>query len=72
MKSGRKHVVEKTVFHAFQTIKKNTRRKNLYLFLKFLIKYKPLFGFIAKRFGKQFKKIPVPLYPRRQTIVALT
>jgi ribosomal protein S7 len=72
MKAGRKHVVEKITLRAFQTIKKKTQRKNLFLFSKLVIKYKPLLGFISKRFGKQFKKIPVPLYPRRQNIVALT
>jgi ribosomal protein S7 len=71
MKSGKKYIVEKTTFNAFKNIKKKTRQNNLYLFLAILIKFRPLLGFISKRFGKQFKKIPVPLYPRRQTIISL-
>jgi ribosomal protein S7 len=71
MKGGNKQIVEKTMFKAFKKIKIKTNLATQYFFLKFLIKFRPLLGFISKRFGKQFKKIPVPLYPRRQTIVSL-
>jgi ribosomal protein S7 len=71
MKSGKKAVIEKLTFAAFKQIKKKTKRNTLYLFLTILLKFRPLLGFISKRFGKQFKKIPVPLYPRRQIIVSL-
>ena len=71
MKAGKKHVVEKKILQAFKTIKKKTGRNTFYIFLNLLIKFRPFFGFISKRLGKQFKKIPVPLYARRQTIVSL-
>ena len=71
MKDGKKAVIEKLTFDAFKEIKKKTKRKTLDLFLHLLLKFRPLLGFISKRFGKQFKKIPVPLYPRRQIIVSI-
>jgi ribosomal protein S7 len=71
MKSGKKQIVEETVFQSFKKIKMQTGVNTFYLFLNLLIRFRPFLGFISKRFGKQFKKIPVPLYPRRQTIVSL-
>ena len=71
MKSGKKQIVEQTVLKAFKKIKMKTGVSTFYIFLNLLIKFRPFFGFISKRFGKQFKKIPVPLYSRRQTIVSL-
>jgi ribosomal protein S7 len=71
MKSGKKHVVERTIFRAFNRVKTLTGKPILHTFINILIQFRPLFGFISKRFGKQFKKIPVPLYPRRQTIMSL-
>ena len=71
MKSGKKSVVEKEVFMAFKQTKKETNLRTFYLFLAILLKFRPLLGFILKRFGRQFKKIPVPLYPRRQMIISL-
>ena len=71
MKCGKKHTVEQATFHAFYQIKKTSKKVTLDFFLIYLLKFRPLLGFISKRFGKQFKKIPVPLYPRRQTIVSL-
>lgn len=72
MKSGKKHLVEKIIFNGLSTVKLKIRQKTLYFFFQTLIKFRPFFGFISKRFGKQFKSIPVPLYPRRQTIMSLT
>ncbi len=71
MKEGKKQIVEKIIFRAFKKIKTKTRLNTFYLFINLLIKFRPFFGFISKRLGKQFKKIPVPLYARRQTIVSL-
>jgi ribosomal protein S7 len=71
MKAGQKQIVEETVFKAFKKIKIKTGFNTFYFFLNLLIKFRPFFGFISKRLGKQFKKIPVPLYSRRQTIVSL-
>jgi small subunit ribosomal protein S7 len=71
MKSGKKSLIETIVFNAFNAIKKKSKSSSFYLFLEILLKFRPLLGFISKRFGKQFKKIPVPLYPRRQAIVSL-
>ena len=72
MKSGKKHLVEKNIFNGLSIVKEKTRQNTLHLFFQMLIKFRPLFGFIFKRFAKQFKTIPVPLYPRRQTITSLT
>ena len=71
MKCGKKNIVEQATFRAFYEIKKKTKKVTLDFFLIYLLKFRPLLGFISKRFGKQFKKIPVPLYPRRQTIISL-
>jgi ribosomal protein S7 len=71
MRAGKKEIVEKTIFCAFQKIKRKTNLNTFYFFLNVLVKFRPIFGFISKRLGKQFKKVPVPLYPRRQTIVSL-
>lgn len=71
MKAGKKSIVEKKVLQAFKTIKKKTGRHTFYLFINLLIKFRPFLGFVSKRLGKEFKKAPVPLYPRRQTIVSL-
>jgi ribosomal protein S7 len=71
MKAGKKQIVEETVFRAFKKIKMKTGINTFNLFLNLLIRFRPFLGFISKRFGRQFKKIPVPLYPRRQTIVSL-
>ena len=71
MKMGKKHLIEHTILKCFQNIQKETNIQVLYFFFTVLTKFRPLFGFISKRFGKQFKKIPVPLYPRRQIITSL-
>ena len=71
MRNGNKAVLEKHIFNAFKEIKKKTKRQTLPFFLDLLLKFRPLLGFISKRFGKQFKKIPVPLYPRRQMVVVV-
>jgi ribosomal protein S7 len=71
MRSGKKQTVEKVVMKTCQELKLKTRKKFLYTFFSLLLKVRPLLGLVSKRFGKQFKKIPVPLYPRRQTILAL-
>ena len=71
MKAGRKQIVETTILRAFKKIKIKTGTNTFYIFLHLLTRYRPFFGFISKRLGRQFKKIPVPLYPRRQTILSL-
>ena len=71
MKSGHKQIVERITTNVFNQIKAKTCKKPLYIFFSLLIRFRPLLGFISKRFGKQFRKIPVPLHPRRQSIVAL-
>ena len=71
MKSGKKHAIERATFNAFSQIRETNRKVMLNIFLIYLMKFRPLIGFISKRFGKKFKKIPVPLYPRRQTVISL-
>jgi ribosomal protein S7 len=71
MKAGKKQLVEKTVLLAFRKVKMKTGSNIFYLFLNLLIKFRPFFGFISKRLAQQFKRVPVPLYPRRQTIISL-
>ena len=71
MRSGKKQTVEKIVMKTCNELKLKTRKAFLHTFFSLLMKVRPLLGLVSKRFGKQFKKIPVPLYPRRQTILAL-
>lgn len=71
MRGGKKHVIERIAVSVFSQIKVKMRKAPLYIFFATLIKVRPLLGIVSKRFGKQFRKIPVPLHPRRQTILAL-
>lgn len=71
MRSGKKQTVEKIVMKTCHELKFKTRKLLLNTFFSLLMKVRPLLGLVSKRFGKQFKKIPIPLYPRRQTILAL-
>ena len=71
LKEGKKNIVEKITFNAFRKIKLKTSFSVFYLFLTLLLKFRPFLGFILKRQGKQMKKVPFPLYPRRQVIVSL-
>jgi small subunit ribosomal protein S7 len=71
MRQGKKAKVEKHVWDAFRDLKRRTKQKaNLLLFFT-LMKVRPILGFISKRLGREFKRVPVPLFPRRQIIVAL-
>jgi ribosomal protein S7 len=71
MRSGKKQTVEKIVMKTCHELKFKTKKAFINTFFSLLMKVRPLLGLVSKRFGKQFKKIPVPLYPRRQTIIAL-
>lgn len=71
MLQGRKHVVERIMYKSFYKIKTTFHRQPLKLLFKSLIKLKPLFGFVDMRFGKTSRRIPIPLEPRRQLILAL-
>ena len=71
MKSGQKQIIERITINVFNQIKVKTGKGPLYIFFSLLIRFRPLLGFMSKRFGKQVRKIPVPLHPRRQSIVAL-
>ena len=71
MKAGKKSIVEKKILRAFKTIKAKTGCQTFYIFINLLIKFRPFLGFISKRLGKEFKKAPFPLFPRRQTIISL-
>lgn len=71
MLQGRKHVIEKIMYKSFYQIKTRFHRQPLKLLFKSLIKLKPLFGFVDTRLGKTSRRIPIPLEPRRQLILAL-
>jgi len=71
MRDGKKHVIENALWKTFCQTKIRTKKMPLTIFFAILMKIRPLFGFISKQFRKQRKKIPVPLYPRRQIIIAL-
>lgn len=71
MKSGQKQIIERITIEVFNQIQAKTSKAPLYMFFSLLIRFRPLLGFVSKRFGKQFKKIPVPLHPRRQSVIAL-
>lgn len=71
MRQGKKVQVEKHIWNAFRNLKRRTRQKADLLLFFTLMKVRPLLGFISKRLGREFKRVPVPLFPRRQIIVAL-
>ena len=71
MLDGKKHLVEKVTNETFVDLKIKTGTKPLSIFLDIIIKFRPLLDLSSKRQGKKIRKIPVPLLPRRQTIVAL-
>ncbi len=72
LKNGKKHIVIKIFYNSFTQLKKKFRRLPVRLLFLSLLKLKPIFSLVSKRFGKQWKKIPTPLEPRRQYIIALT
>jgi ribosomal protein S7 len=71
MQNGKKTQVEKPILKAFNRIKQKEKKLMTHLLFRSLIKIRPLFGFISKRLGREVKIIPMPLFSRRQTIVAL-
>lgn len=71
MLDGKKHLVEKVTSETFMDLKSKTGTKPLPIFLGIIIKFRPLLDLSSKRQGKQMRKIPGPLLPRRQAIVAL-
>jgi ribosomal protein S7 len=71
MRQGKKALVEKYVWNAFRKVKHKTKKNVIVLLFSTLMKIRPLFGFISKRIGREFKKVPIPLLPRRQIIIAL-
>jgi ribosomal protein S7 len=71
MLDGKKYVVEKIINETFLYLKKKWGVKPLPVFLGVIIKFRPLLDLSLKRQGKQIKKIPGPLLPRRQAIVSL-
>jgi ribosomal protein S7 len=71
MRHGKKNVVEKYVLRAFEDVKKRTKIGAHLLLFFTLSKARPKFDFMSRRFGKEYKEIPVPLSPQRQLLVAL-
>jgi len=72
LKNGKKHTVEKIINKSLNKIKLKFKRLPIKLLFFALIRLKPMFCLVSKRFGKEWKKIPMPLEPRRQYIIALT
>jgi small subunit ribosomal protein S7 len=71
MRHGKKNVAEKHVLRAFEEVKKRTKISAHLLLFFTLSKARPKFDFMSRRFGKEYKDIPVPLSPQRQLLVAL-
>jgi ribosomal protein S7 len=71
MQKGKKFAIEKVVFRVFTKVKLKYHKQVLRILFMCLIKNRPLLGFIPIRLGRQFKKIPVPLEPRRQIVLSL-
>jgi ribosomal protein S7 len=71
MLNGKKHIVERNVYNSLCQIQHKFHRNPLNLLFLTLKKIRPAFGFISKRLGKEWKKIPIPIKPRQQFILAL-
>ncbi len=52
MKSGKKSTIERIVSNSLNQIKKKFRRTPVKLLFLALLRLKPLFGFVSRRFGK--------------------
>lgn len=72
IKNGKKANMEKIIYQSLNKIKIRFQRLPMKLLFFSLIRLKPMFYLVSKRFGKEFKKIPMLLEPRRQYIIALT
>ena len=70
--NGKKHGLEKKIQNTFNKIKLKYQRIPVQILFFILLYLKPFFGFVYKRLGKEWKKLPIPLEPRRQYIIALT
>ena len=71
MLDGKKHIIEQITTETFMYLKSKLGTRPLPIFLGIIIKFRPLLDLSLKRQGKQIRKIPGPLFPRRQAIVSL-
>ena len=71
MQRGRKAKTEKIVFLVFKKFKMKYHKNALKIFFSALVKNRPLLWFAPVRIGRQIKKVPIPLSPRKQLIMSL-
>jgi small subunit ribosomal protein S7 len=71
MYEGKKSLIEKYVWRAFWTVKNEMRKSGNVLLFSTLISIRPSLGFISTRLGREFKIVPIELFPRRQLVIAL-
>ena len=71
MQRGKKAVVEKKIFRAFNKIKIEFHKNAWKIFYLALIKNRPLLGFAPIRLGREIKQIPIPLSGKRQLVISL-
>lgn len=71
MQRGKESSIVKIIYRVFKKIKKKYHKNALNIIFLTLIKNRPLLGFSPIRLGREVKKIPVPLSPRRQLVISL-
>jgi ribosomal protein S7 len=71
MQRGRDSSIVKIIHRVFKKIKKKYHKDASKIIFLALIKNRPILGFAPIRLGREVKKIPVPLSPRRQLVISL-
>ena len=71
MQRGRKAIIEKIVLCVFKNFKVKHHKNALKIFFSALTKNRPILWFAPIRIGRQIKKVPIPLSPRKQLIMSL-
>jgi len=73
MKKGKKFKVENAILSSFSKYKLDyPQSQPFFILFKYLLSYRPLYGFVKIRKSRQYKQIPMPLSPKRQMIICLT
>lgn len=73
MLRGKKFIIEKIILIAFYELRHTyVDIQPFFVLFRYLILYRPIFGFNKIRLSRIFKMIPVPLSSKRQMISILT
>jgi ribosomal protein S7 len=73
MLQGKKFRIEKIILIGFYELRHSyVDIQPFFILFRYLILYRPMFGFNKIRLSRLFKTIPVPLSSKRQMILILT